>query len=567
MGNKASNVSTILASISDYIAQNTYVNSIVISEQNFSIIIQNCQFEIQGNADFSTGGMTMMTISQFVNTSINNIVKNSIKQKLLQTAQADANILSLGSAKASSAISNIAQNSDSIINGIYDILSKYQYNTLSNTCQNSFFRTESLSINQMSTSNFISHQLSNYTGNNNIFSQINQQLSQQSKTGVKGISTGFMFMALVVAAIGVLSSKLLDNPAYQLYFILFVIIGLLSIILWAYYDKLPPFFSDPPLHIIKGKNLACNQFADVRNRTIDMTSPPTRYNLDLVGVNSLLSMIVPKLSDQFINNGGYNLGTKKYIDTIIQTYQQYADQIGVSNIPNPLKTYSSNLYILPQYCYNQTNPQRSTDDDTIGVCTPMVVQYDNSVINPQIDTACFPPSSSGFVIVNPDTLGISVSTVDINTIANDNSLEWNTYLNTDGVGADTRINRAKFARFILADILEIDTNVYIEPDEYVKQFSSDGVSVDLARNVNWAYQYIPSINYNFTQAIQQNDGTLTGQFGYCYDNKYKYIMFMKHYGIYLILLIITVLLGSVIYKIKRKADNVIDKIQSLLTPK
>jgi hypothetical protein len=113
-------------------------------------------------------------------------------------------------------------------------------------------------------------------------------------------------------------------------------------------------------------------------------------------------------------------------------------------------------------------------------------------------------------------------------------------------------NNPLYARFVLCDILQIDTTVYIFPAEYCRKANGTVSTPDAT-----CFQYIPTIMPTPSQTILAltGGGVVSGNFGVCNFPTYRLQSFMKPWGFIILgLVIVGIFTFIILYRSGEKEE-------------
>lgn len=567
----SNNVATAVADVTNYVSNTTTANVNQVNQLQQNIDFNNCNVDISGNLNANESAKLMQSNNQIVTALQNSSVSNDIQQKLLQAAASTVGSMGIGYADASNSASMFVNASSQIMNAMNVGASQYSNTNQSFVCNNSTIKAANLNISFDSASDFLSSQTLNNSQISSIVNNISQTADQKATASVEGL-TGFLIaLAIVIAAIGYAIAKPLSSGSTKIIVVVIVVFILSVIFGFMYIRNTPPFFNEDndcvPNSTIGGCNATCINLA---LETKNFPNPPLRYIYAITpsgGVNSnnksnLLQMIVSFVGEEDSGgkiNGGYNMQTQLQLTKLIDYYNSIKPS-NVENLPYILTTPTTvdgKYYIIPDVYLPATSALSSNSN--YGVCTPGFL----------INGTSGNPGPSNNDDLNfakcPSTGMITQTTSDTSNrkllMSNLNDTEWENYINSD----DSNMSQSKFARFVLCSILSpqlIPLNIYISNDEYVICQDENGNTLKpgpasiVDPNNKYTYKLSTGV-YNFSDALLTG-GKLTGIYGVCDDNTYKFHVFMRKIGIWIILGLFLLACGYMAYttyKNNQQAEN------------
>jgi len=535
---KSKNVADAITNVSNYVENKTEANASQVSKIQNKILFENC--DVQGNVNANTVAKVAQSSSQIVTAMQNANIENDIQQKMLQEAVSAVGSLGLGYADASNSSSMFVNASTEVINAMTAGVS--QYSSIDNTfhCENSTLHGD-VNIDFSSEGDFLSQQTLNNQQTASIINKVSQTAEQKAKAEVAGLASFLVALALVILALGYSVSKSATSVLNTFPVILLIIVLFFAC---SFLYKWPPYFNDYKDCIPGGTNCGSASCSELKETRTSLSEPPLRYIYPLLpsdfsksGANLLQIVISSVGGGNIAINGGYNKATYLNLENLIKNYQQYAIDTGIDLPPNPLKlVYSEDglQYKIPiQYL-------KGVEGRDAAICTPGAFMK-HVKGKPGDFNKC--PRESTLM----ETVGEFVIADNL-IMANLNDKEWEEYLSFD----DDSHRRAKFARFMLVDMLNLPLSIYIDSDEFVKCKNKNGDNViGLAKNVasnydNYCYQLKIGDVYDFRNALPESKGgELIGMTGFCNDQMYKFSSFMRGWGwliIGIILLLVIVMM-------------------------
>lgn len=542
----SNNVATAVADVTNYVSNTTTANVNQVNQLQQTIDFNNCNVDISGNFNANESATLMQSNNQIVTALQNSSVSNDIQQKLLQAAASTVGSMGIGYADASNSASMFVNASSQIMNAMDVGASQYSNTNQSFVCNNSTIKAANLNISFNNASDFLSSQTLNNSQISSIVNNISQTADQKATATVEGL-TGFLIaLAIVIAALGYAIAKPLSSGGTKIIIVVIVLFILSVIFGFMYIRNTPPFFNQDndcvPHSTIGGCNATCiNLTTDTKN----FPNPPLRYIYAITpsgGINNnnnsnLLQMVVSYVGDDDAGgkiNGGYNMQTQLQLKKLIDYYNGIKPA-NVNNLPYILNTPTTSdgkYYIIPDVYLPATSALSSNSN--YGVCTP------GFLINGTTGTPG-PSNNDDINFAKCPSIGMITQTTSDTSdpkflMSNLNDVEWDNYINND----NSNKSQTKFARFVLCAILSpqvIPLNIYISNDEYVICQDENGNTLSpgpasvVDPNNKYTYKLSTGV-YNFSEALLTG-GTLTGIYGVCDDNTYKFHVFMRKVGIWI----------------------------------
>lgn len=603
---QSSNVSQAVTNVSNFVSNSTTANTDQVSQVAEQVEINNCTIQLSGDFNVNSSSKLMETNNQIVSAKQDANLNNNIQQQMLQEATSKVGFLGIGYASASNSANEMVNSTTQITNDINASANQYSNIGESFTCDRSTIIADNLNIGFYSNSDFLSSQTLNNTQTATIVNSITQKVTQKATATVEGIAGLILALLLILAVIIYAIGKPLSTGSAKVAVGGGLAFALAGIISFMYIRNTSPFFSKPS-NCINHSAIGMGTGADIpdciemSNKQIDLDSPPTKYIYAVIpggasqSGGNLVQMAIAQISGQSKSgagpNGGYRIDTMINLAAKIAKYQQYADLIGIPNIPNPLydpgvvvPTGDSNnpYYGIPDlFIPNEGGQQGSSGS----ICTPGTASVGPVDKNTKISFIdCYAnkdglvPSPYGSFSYPANLWGSDGFTnVPFNGVANlnmDNMKpgSWLDYINLQGIygpsasykGYDEKTDRILFARFVLCDIIgNIDLHHWVSPNEIIKFISDKNVvtigvaatqktpdSEPVPNYPNDTYFYHPDSVDKWEDGLQ-GTGYIQGQVGVLNDRQYKFEKFMKKIGIWIIVGILVLTLGYMFYSHKQ----------------
>lgn len=568
------NSSEVIANISNFVDSSTTVNSNAVNNVRNSIALYECSLKAKQDVNIETVSKSVQKNNQIVKAKQDANLNNNIQQKILQESLSKVGSLGIGFASASNSTTVIANASNEIINAMN--VSSNQYSTVNNSfnCNNSTILAKNINIAFESYGSFLSEQTLKNDQVAAITNEISQSVQQKATAEVEGISGMLILLLIVIAVLIYVVMKPLSSGGGK------IIVGVLMcflitiVLIGMYIRGTPPFFEYPD-ECINNSSLGrgSSSCTDYSQRKIKLSGSPIKYLYGITpfdrsqpGAN-LVQMSIAAKSGQLKSsgiNGGYRGDTFLNLQTALANYAQYAQDLNIPMIPNPLvvpqKTADNviNYYLIPgEYSGNSSEVKNNS------ICTPGTIQVE--IDSKEKTLSKCPQFAAPEAFTTTTNLGNGS-----NIVANLNNSKWQEYINMTGEffpspnfqGDDEALVRSLFARFVLCDIIgNIDLHYYISENEYIKFLdNNNNTVVKLARNAisensKDVYMYHPySLSGSPSDGIVST-GYIDGYVGYVNNNKYRYQVFMTKIGVYICIGIIAFILLFMFYLwIKNKFD-------------
>ena len=597
-GASSRNVSNAVANVLNYVQNSTTASAEGVNYLKNNVDLQNCTIILQGNFNVDSYANVSQTSTQIVTAMQDTSIKNDVQQKMLQEAVSKVGSLGIGFADASNTASMLCNVTNQIINTMKASISNFTYSSNTFTCTSSYIKANNLNISQSTSTNFISEQTLNNSQTTEIVNTVSQSIEQKASATVQGLAGFLIALALLIAAVGWAISKPIASASKSI-MIPMILIVITLIVVWLYLVKAPPLFADyiivsPYLPTFGGCENTDVVQVDMRTITLKDT-PPLKYNYPLMAGYSpsdrgfLVNMAVSKISggggDSLSSgNCGYNYFTYKKmasttegkwnVDDTIQLYKKIftpllreGENIDQYKLPNLLylPDCQGKYPVLPQWLVDACNPVcisfHNTDCSNstlelvamIQALQPQLLVGATASCNPskkenqsydELQDCCKKQTSytlaqwtkyEGMYTENLNSQGQSQTRI----ICPLNTEAWSSYLN-DEREETIKSKKQLYARFWLCKVLGIDCNFYINVSEPISYTDENGIiQYTLAsENLDRCYQFSlfqpPS---SYADAITSG-GSVTGMFGYCNNNTYKFKRFMKKVGGWILMIFV-----------------------------
>jgi hypothetical protein len=570
----SSNAATAIANVSSYINNSTTANSNAVNNIQQSINLNNCMIKLAGDFNANESATLAQKNSQIISAKQDANINNNIQQAMLQEAQSSVGALGIGFASANNSATTLVNATSQVVNAMNVGCNQYSATDQKFNCNNSTIVAKNLNIGFNNASEFLSSQTLNNDQVSSVVNDVSQSITQKASATVEGISSLLLMIIIAIGIIVYFLMKPLSSGGAKFASAVLMIFIFIIIISIMFLRNTPPFFNNLN-QCIKNSAIGLggtNSCVDFNKEKINLKNPPIKYiygispnSMSESGGNLVQMAISSKsgysLQNKMGPNGGYTAETYLTLSDILSKsyYNKLAQQLNIPNIPNPLylpQNSNGNYYLIPQE-YGGIGSQLSS---SANICTPGSVQVG--------DTSTTTDLKNCPRVLNPNNLTVvtDLSANKNNIIANLNNEDWENYLNMTGKYGPTGIQdeqniRLLFARFVLCDIIgNIDLNVYINPNEYVKyQDDNNNIIVKLAKDAdtNYVYYYTPYNSSNSYDNGFTGPGYITGMCGYVNDSSYRFQKFMRNVGGYILLSLVGLILIYLFYSWckNRKVQN------------
>jgi hypothetical protein len=559
------NSSEVIANISNFVDNSTTVNSNAVNDVKNRVEVTTCHLKAD-DINIETISKSVQKNNQIVKAKQDANLNNNIQQKMLQESLSKVGSLGIGFANASNSTTVIANSSNEIINAMN--VASNQYSTVHNNfnCNNSTILAKNINISYESYGSFLSEQTLKNDQVAAITNEISQSVDQKATAEVEGISGMIILLLIALAVLVYVAMKPLSSGGGKIIVGVLMCFLIMIVLVGMYIRGTPPFFADLD-ECIHNSSLGTggSNCTDYTQRKIKLSSAPIKYLYGITpfdrsqpGAN-LVQMSIAAKSGQVTSsgvNGGYRADTWSNLETSLANYTQYAQNLNIPMIPNPLvvpqKTAdnATNYYLIPgEYAGNAAELKSN------GLCTPGTVQVGIDSSEKKLSNCPQFAAPEAFTTTSDFGTGKDI-------VANLNNADWQDYINMTGrfppspnfQGYDEALTRALFARFVLCDMIgNIDLHYYISEDEYIRFLDNNNNKViKLARNAitenpEDVYMYHPYILPGSPSDGIISSGYIDGYVGYVDNNKYRYQVFMRNTGVYICIGIIVFILLFMFY--------------------
>ena len=543
---QSSNVASAVQNVVNYVDNSTVANSNQINNVESEVNFKKCFVQVDENFNVRNVANLAVKNSQIAKALQNANIKNDLQQTVLQEAMSKVGSLGIGYASASNSASMLVNSSNTITNAMSTTSNQYNDTSQNFNCENSTIIAKNINIDFSNTTDFLSSQVLDNSQVATVVNNISQTLTQKASATVEGLAGFLLALAVVIIAVGYTLAKPLTTGGGKIIIVVIILVVILLVLSFMFIRKTPPFFNEnndcSPFSDIGGCNADC---INVQQGVKKIDNCPLRYIYGLLdtdasnsGANLLqIAVSFASNSSTSLTNSGYNM--KRLGDL----------QILLDRSFNDLKTLMPDLNKPPSILVppgkeneNYLIPAEYLKDGSGtdgGICTPGYLQF----IKTSGDNTDWKNCPSTGVITNSS----SDETSD-KSMANLNNDKWTEYAKDD---------KAKIARYILCDILQvIPLNVYIDDDEIVKYRDENGhTKISLAKDATkYCYKFNPYVTYDFRIGLTAG-GSLSGPYGVCNDNTYKYHNFMTKIGVWIMLVLLLVFFGFLFFQWKNNKNS------------
>lgn len=280
----SNNVSNAIATVVNEIQNEASASANQGQECKFLFDNDNCTF-FQG-LEINNVCNAYATSKQVVQSRNESNLNSDIAQKLQQRAQSTVGSMGIGYAEANNVANNFINSSNSIVNVTTASANQIQNTIFAWHCRGGkFFGPVQIGVEV--SGDFLSDQVVKQQETSTIVSNIVQDISQTATAEVQGLAGFLLALAVLIVAIGWVIFRPLQlalNNRILMIFLIVMVIVILGVA--GYIFKWPPFFNEPTVCVAKSNIQSCSagvDCVDVETRTIDMTQPPLRYSLGIVG--------------------------------------------------------------------------------------------------------------------------------------------------------------------------------------------------------------------------------------------------------------------------------------------
>ncbi len=595
----SSNTASAITNVLNYVQQSTNTNTNAVSSIQDNVNFNNCYIDLTGDFSIETAATVSQTANQIVSAAQNTTLQNDIVQKMLQEATSKVGSLGIGYAEATNATSQLCNITNQILNTMNSSIN--QFSTIDNsfTCNSSTIKAKNLSINFTNENNFVAEQTIANSQINDITNSVTQSSEQKASATVQGLAGLLIAIALIIAALGYAIAKPLASGGKSI-LIPGIVLLVFIVVIWLYMVKAPPFFSEyiyvsPNTSTNFGGSCKADSLKQLEVRSEKLKNPPLKYNFPLVPSaarsgdtkGNLLTMYVSSLKGDKAastsENAGYNLSTLNQIkdkdnelywnidaNNQVQFKAIFGEDYGNSKnrLPNPLicLSYTVNNEVryarmssifaetcspqIVQFTNDYDDTGTVTGDEAKGTCNFTVAEYntgDGSSCEQDMQDCSVQCCNSKFFDitrwVNGDSDFYTKSKEENTTkiICNVNLKSWDSYLYPED--PKLAMKRQLYARFWLGFAVGIPVmDIYINDDELVQLPTAQAkTNIQVAKDVkDKAYlfsEFTPPASNNYASSINSG-GIVTGVFGICNDQTYKFQSFCKNAGGYILIVLI-----------------------------
>jgi hypothetical protein len=542
---QSKNVASAVQNVSNYVDNTTSANSDQVAQLEQTITNDNCLISLSEDYNIKTSANLSIKNEQILKALQNADIKNDLQQSVLQEAVSKVGSLGIGYASASNSASMLVNSSNVITNAMKAASSQYSDTSQNFSCENSTIIARNLNIDFSNTADFLSSQVLDNSQVATVVNNISQKLTQKASATVEGLAGFLLALAVVIIAVGYTLTKPLTTGGGKIIIVVILLVVILLILSFMFIRKTPPFFNEnndcSPFSIFGGCEDEC---INVKKGVKKIDNSPLRYIYGLkYGDTSLSDANLVQIVISFTNkasrsNAGYNMyrleELKGKVEGIYKQLENNGIRIdGPEKIPSLLKEVNSGKN------YNIPQEYLKSGDDTsrTSFCTPSFLQYVDFKDNGTESIWLSCPQDG---VMSKASESKSESPDKEKLLAILNKDDWTTWLNS--VNSDSR---AKHARYVLCDLLEglIELNVYIDDDELVKYKDENGITkiryANDPESSKYCYKFNSFAPYTFKNGLS-NGGTLTGPYGVCNNNTYKYHTFMTKIGSWIMLVLLLV---------------------------
>lgn len=512
---ESKNVSSSVTKLSNTIQQSTKADTTQVNNLTMATDFTNCTIKLDGDLNVTKTADLMVSNSQIAEAKQDANLQNNVAQTALQEAKSTVGALGVGYASASNAASQLVDVSNQITNNLFVSAGQFSNTSQTFTCNNSFIQARNLNIDFKSKADFLSQQALKNEQIAKVTNDITQTIDQKATATIEGLTGLLLMILLIICVIVYVIFKPLDSGAGKILMVAIIFCIIVGVIVWMWATGQPPLFGKPDQCISSSKTGVAegDKCKNISTGEIEISNPPLRYSYPVfqIGGVNLVQMAIAKVSGVSeqnaagINNGGYNINVMNKLQNLIDSnYSKYVsdlNEIGIippDKIPNPLmnpQQDNNQMYVIPS--------EYGTDSSSAGKCTPKIIQVLNNSQNISIKDC---PTE-----INPSALS-STSMNPQNSqkgIANLNTTGWNEYLGLSNylmLSPNEIKRRNDFARFCLCDILDIELNIYVDGNEYVRITNNFGNSVIRTGETepDKSVKFVPS------KPVSDNSGSITG---------------------------------------------------------
>ena len=547
---QSSNVASAVQNVANYVDNTTSANSTQVNELEQSANFKNCFVQTTGDFIVKNAATLSIKNEQILKALQNANITNDLQQTVLQEAMSKVGSLGIGYASASNSASMLVNASNTITNAMKAASNQYSSTYQNFNCENSTIIAKNLNIDFSNTSDFLSSQILDNSQVATVVNNISQTLTQKASATVEGIAGFLLALAVLIIAVGYTLAKPLTTGGGKIIIVVIILVVILLVLSFMFIRKTPPFFNEnndcSPFSNIGGCNDEC---INVQQGVKKIDNCPLRYIYGLKNGDSslseanLLQIAISFVDKSSRSNAGYNMERLKELKTKVDSiYEELEfnmikinDDDKIPDLLTLVGSDSSKSYLIPSE-YLKSGLVEETD--TTSSCTPSSLQY--ATVGPESNWEKCPSEGTLSTVANYN------NNAENTIMANLNKNQWITYLSVNNA------YRSKHARYVLCDLLGvIELNVYIDDDELVKYRDENGTTkVCLGKEATkYCYKFNPLVTYDFRRGLSTG-GTLTGPYGVCNDNTYKYHNFMQKIGGWIMVILLLVFFGFLFFQWK-----------------
>lgn len=247
----SSNTAKAIAKVANSVSNSTNVTSNQVNSVQQRINFDDCYIDMSGDIDIKTASTMIAKSKQMVTALQQSHIQNDIAQKMLQSATSTVGALPMGGfAEANNFSSSFCQATSDVVNQLSTVANQYNYVDQDFSCQNSTFIGKNFLLTQNSGADFFSSQVVNNSQISDIANNISQSIEQKATATVQGMGAFLLIFAIIIAASGYAISKPLSSGGFKIVIASVVVIGIGTLIAFAFLFNWPPFFQKPDVCIL-----------------------------------------------------------------------------------------------------------------------------------------------------------------------------------------------------------------------------------------------------------------------------------------------------------------------------
>ena len=247
----SSNTAKAIAKVANSVSNSTNVTSNQVNSVQQRINFDDCYIDMSGDIDIKTASTMIAKSKQMVTALQQSHIQNDIAQKMLQSATSTVGALPMGGfAEANNFSSSFCQATSDVVNQLSTVANQYNYVDQDFSCQNSTFIGKNFLLTQNSGADFFSSQVVNNSQISDIANNISQSIEQKATATVQGMGAFLLIFAILIAAAGYAISKPLSSGGFKIVIASVVVIGIGTLIAFAFLFNWPPFFQKPDVCIL-----------------------------------------------------------------------------------------------------------------------------------------------------------------------------------------------------------------------------------------------------------------------------------------------------------------------------